>query len=107
MLQPFLWVYKPGIQDSQVLYCSFLKDRFRYQVFSGIRVKSTIVNTRNVTIKMGLFQRKKRNDNGTQIPDESMEDPDAEGLTPEAAKKPKKKRPASTYNQFRCVNGTA
>lgn len=35
-----------------------------------------------------------------------MEDPDAEGLTPEAAKKPKKKRPASTLllrHQRYCV----
>ncbi|KAJ9121745.1 hypothetical protein QFC22_002366 [Naganishia vaughanmartiniae] len=45
---------------------------------------------------MGLFQRKKHSDNGTQIPDENMDDPDAEGLTPDAAKKPKKKRPANT-----------
>lgn len=44
---------------------------------------------------MGLFQRKKHNENATQIPDESMEEVD--GLTPEAAKKPKKKRPASKH----------
>jgi hypothetical protein len=44
---------------------------------------------------MGLFQRKKHSDNATQIPDESMEEVD--GLTPEAAKKPKKKRPASKH----------
>ncbi|KAI5451371.1 alkylphosphocholine resistance protein lem3 [Naganishia albida] len=43
---------------------------------------------------MGLFQRKKHSENATQIPDESMEEVD--GLTPEAAKKPKKKRPANT-----------
>jgi hypothetical protein len=42
---------------------------------------------------MGLFRRKKHSENATQIPDESMEEVD--GLTPEAAKKPKKKRPAS------------
>lgn len=46
---------------------------------------------------MGLFQRKKHSENATQIPDESMEEVD--GLTPEAAKKPKKKRPASEYSR--------
>lgn len=44
---------------------------------------------------MGLFHRKKHTENATQIPDESMEEVD--GLTPEAAKKPKKKRPASKH----------